>query len=147
MAALRVGDCREPVEEEFGRRVDNLVEVSSGAGVMEPVFGAFVLKQCTVIACLEHRVPEPSRLPDRRNLIMRPVLNQHWRISSSHELNRRVLDRPSGSNASVLFKELLLLWRVGEQIDHRVQGHDAREAGSGAGMGLSGAIIAATSAR
>jgi hypothetical protein len=57
-----------------------------------------------------------------------PVLDQHRRIPRPHEFDRRVLDRPSRSNASGLFKDLLLLRCVGEQIDHRVEGHDSRGA-------------------
>ena len=88
---------REPAEEEFGGRVNNFVEVTSGAGVVERVFGAFVLKQYAVVASLQHQVPEPSHLADRGDLVARPALNQRRRIPVSHELDRRVLDQGRSS--------------------------------------------------
>jgi hypothetical protein len=41
---------REPAREEFGGRVDDVVEVPGGARVVEHVSGTFVLKQYAVIA-------------------------------------------------------------------------------------------------
>jgi hypothetical protein len=128
-ASDRWSVCREPVEQEFGGRVDDLVEVPSGTGVMERVSGAFVLQHYAVIASLHHHVPEPSYRADRRNLVVPPVLNQRGRISGPDKLDRRVVSQPAGGNAGdLLFKGLLFRWRVGEQIDDRIQGHDRGDA-------------------
>jgi hypothetical protein len=103
---------------------------------VEPVLGAFVLKQYAVIADPRHHVPEPPHRVDGCDLVARPVLDQRRRIPGPHELSRRVLDQPSRGNAGDLFfKGLLLLWRVGEQIDYRVEGHDGRDARLSRGNG------------
>ena len=115
-------------EEEFRGRIDNVIEVPTRAGVMERVPGVFVFKQQTVVASMRHRVPEPANLADRRNLVVRPMLNQRWRIPGPHKFDRRIRHQPPRGNASDLRNGLLFLWRVGEQIDHRVQGHHGRDA-------------------